>query len=259
MSALRRLQQAFFDGVRANDPARFPPSTSTPTFTASQRAAVYIDAYRLRLAEALQDSYPTLHVLLGDDAFFQLADAYIDAHPSRHFSIRYFGDRLAAFLRGQHHYQQQPVVAEMAHFEWLFREVFDAPDGQAACIADLEQLSPEQWGELRFRSDPTLRRIDLKWNVPALWLAVDAEESPRAPECQPEAISWVIWRQDLRSHFESVSQDEMQAFDLLVGGASFGELCDALAGALGEEQAPWHAAEFLAKWLSRGWLVRGAG
>lgn len=255
MNTLRRTQKAFFDGVRVADPARFPRSAVTTNFTACQRAAVYIDAYRLRLAEALQDNFPALHTLLGDDAFFKMAQDYIDAHPSRHFSIRYFGDRLAEFLTAHSHYQQQPVIAEMARFEWALRDVFDAPDVQAASVTDLEQLNPQQWGDLKFCAHPTLRRMDLRWNVPALWLAIDAEEPPLAPQSEPQAVAWLIWRHDLRTRFESRPQEEMQAFDLLIGGASFGGLCEALASALGANHAPWCAANFLAGWLKQGWLV----
>lgn len=258
MNTLRRMQRAFFGGVSAGDPARFPRTAVTTDFTAEQRAAVYIEAYRLRLADALHDNYPALHTLLGDDAFFEMAAAYIEMHPSRHVSIRYFGDRLAQFLATHRTYQQEPVLAEMACFEWALRDVFDAADVPAACIGDLTHWPPEQWGALQFRAHPALRRLELTWNVPDLWQAIKDQESQRVPERHAEATAWFIWRHELRSYFESRSRGERRAFDSLVGGANFGNLCESLAHEQGEEQGPVQAASYLSSWLSRGWLVRCA-
>ena len=79
----------------ARDPsARVVSSAKT---SASRRLAIYYDAYRLRLLEALDSNYPILHSWMGDDEFEKLGLAYLDAHPSTHFSIRYFGHRLSEF------------------------------------------------------------------------------------------------------------------------------------------------------------------
>lgn len=254
MMALRQLQQAFFASVRSGDAANFPQHVDTEKFPAARRTAIYVDAYRSRLSEALRDSFPALHTLLGDHAFGELAAAYICAHPSRHFSIRYFGDQLAEFLTEEAFYQQQPVLAQMARFEWTLRDIFDAPDARAANAGELEQLDPLQWGTLQFSAHPALRRLDLTWNVPALWKAIDAQEPPLRPVCQSEAVAWIIWRKDLQSFFLSIPSDEARAFDVLTGGANFSDFCGGLAETLGEEQAVRQAAHYLAHWLEQGWL-----
>lgn len=254
MIALRRLQQTFFASVISSEKTVFPQQIETDRFSASQRAAVYIDGYRARLTEALRDSFPALHTLLGDDAFSELAAAYIRAHPSRHFSIRYFGDQLANFLAEQTFYQQQPVLAEMARFEWTLRDVFDAPGACAANLIDLAQLDPVRWGTIRFRAHPALRRVALTWNVPTLWKAIDSQEPPLAPRCQAEPAAWIVWRKDLQTFFESMPSHEARAFDVLISSASFGEFCECLAEELGEEQAALQAAQYLGLWLKKGWL-----
>src|SRR5690242_17143101 len=71
---------------------------STESVSSSTRLAIYADAYRLRLIEALESNYPVLAQLLGTDQFATIARYYIEAHPSQHYSIRWFGHRLAEFL-----------------------------------------------------------------------------------------------------------------------------------------------------------------
>ncbi|MGI9330937.1 MAG: HvfC/BufC N-terminal domain-containing protein, partial [Gammaproteobacteria bacterium] len=62
------------------------------------RLQVYFQAYRLRLIDVLQNDFEGLHALLGDEAFSRMVQAYLEEHPSRHPSVRWFGQHLPAFL-----------------------------------------------------------------------------------------------------------------------------------------------------------------
>ena len=52
---------------------------------------VYRQAYRARLRSALRDNHEVLFQVMGDEAFDALAEAYIAAHPSTFYSLRWFG------------------------------------------------------------------------------------------------------------------------------------------------------------------------
>src|SRR5262245_3775745 len=79
---------------------------------------VYRDAYVLRLLEALETNHPALKRMLGDPDFDRLGRAYIARHPSRHFSIRWFGSELAAFAGATPPWAERPAVIELIRFEW---------------------------------------------------------------------------------------------------------------------------------------------
>ncbi|WP_419653548.1 putative DNA-binding domain-containing protein, partial [Thiolapillus sp.] len=89
--------------------------------------------------------YPGLWSMLGDEQFYALCLDYIRQHPSRHTSIRWFGDRLPAFLGKTPPYDAYPQVAEMAVFEWTQGLVFDAADVTAIGIGELAGLPPGDW------------------------------------------------------------------------------------------------------------------
>ena len=91
-----------------------------------------------------------------------MARAYIAAHPSRHPSVRWFGEDLADFLGRTPPYSRTPAAAEMARFEWALGEAFDSPDVAPVTAEALMALPPEAWETLSFTALPSLRRLALR-------------------------------------------------------------------------------------------------
>jgi hypothetical protein len=111
----------------------------------AQRFGIYADAYLLRLLEAVKTDYPALHTLAVDELLERIGRDYIDACPSTHFSIRYFGRHLSAFIDETPSYREIPVLAEMARLEWLLTLAFDAADSSTLDEATLSALPMESW------------------------------------------------------------------------------------------------------------------
>ena len=132
----------------------------TPAVPAATRLAVYSNAYRIRLAEALAANVPQLQQLLGAEEFGAVASRYIDEHPSQFASIRWFGDRLAQELERSH--AAQPWLAELARWEWALAASFDAQDATAVGIEALAAVAPDDWGELRLEFHPSVQHLELK-------------------------------------------------------------------------------------------------
>ena len=154
---LKALQDAFKRNVLTGDESFAQYINSTESISSDVRLAIYGNAYFLRLQEALETDFEVLKRLLGDDVFEEACLAYIHKHPSRYFSLRWFGQDFAAFLgyqpdTGEHHWP-----AEMAQLEWLFTEAFDAADTSPATEADAASVPPEAWAELRFSFHPSVR------------------------------------------------------------------------------------------------------
>lgn len=249
MSELRRLQGDFLAALLRGDGAFKERILDAGRLDAEGRLGIYTNAYRVRLIDALADAYPCVHTLLGDEDFQRLGAAYLKAAPSRHFSIRWFGDGMSDFLRQSAPYVDMPVVAEMAAFEWALRGAFDAPDGPTIGRSDLERIAPDAWAGLGFRLHPSVRRLDLEWNVPQLWNVIDRGEPPIKPAQQAYPVAWVIWRRDLQTYFRSLDVDEAWALDCAAIGTGFGDICAGLTEWVDELNAPLRAAGFIARWL----------
>jgi hypothetical protein len=267
--SLRRLQEDFQGYLLTPDARMHPHVHGSAQVSADERLAIYANAYRLRLLEALGTDYPGLHTVLGDDDFDAMGRAYIAAHPSPYFSLRWFGDRMSEFLRSTAPYSQYPVFAEMAAFEWAKSDAFDAADSAVANISDMAAIPPDAWPGLRFVPHPSLRRLDLRWNVPTVWKEIDAaqgrasvaggrtpgatagREPPELDESE-YPIAWLVWRQDLLTYFRSLSVDEAWALDTMQRGESFAAICDGLTEWIDAQNVAVHAVGLLKQWLTDG-------
>jgi hypothetical protein len=218
-----------------------------------QRLAVYGNAYGYRLIDALSENYPAVHTLLGDDDFYKMTYAYMDAYPSAHFSLRYFGHKLEEFLSEYH--KDIPVLTEMARFEWALRKGFDAENIETLSLEALQQIPIEQWGELQFKFHPSVSRLDLSWNTPQLWSAIDEETEPMPPEELEYPYAWLLWRKELLTYYRSLDVDEAWALDTALQGGNFAELCEGVCEWIDAEHAPSRVAGFLSQWLGDDLLV----
>lgn len=251
---LRLLQNAFQDYVLALKPAIEDEIVDRPGAPAEQRLEIYAQAYRLRLVEVLQDNFPGISRWLDEEEFDRLAITYIDGNPSRRFSVRWFGDGLAAFLRTAAPWRTRPALSEMAEFEWALADAFDAPDEAPLTRERFTSLPATEWPGLRFNFQVGLRRLDFHWNVVEVWEALQAKREapePRAVEVQP----WLIWRADLKSRFRRLSGPEARALDAARRGACFAELCELLGREEGDYDVAAEAAGMLQRWVGDGLLV----
>ena len=256
MTRLPETQRAFFDWLLRGDTRIRRQISTSGRADIDTRLAIYANAYRLRLQEALQDTFPALHTLLGDERFRQLGMDYLQASPSEHFSIRYFGHHLARFLAQSPTLADNPLLGEMAAFEWALRDAFDAADGSVATAETLRAIPATHWPDMRIDLHASVRRLDLGWNVPQLWQAIDQASEPVAPESLPAPISWLIWRKDLKTYYRSMAVDEASLIDACLQHATFAELCAALCEWVDEQHAAQRVTGFLSQWCEEGIILK---
>lgn len=256
MTRLAELQSQFESFLLDHDRRIERLTVGTDRLPASNRLAVYANAYHLRLLEVLGDDFPGLKAFMGDEAFDRMGRAYIIACQSDHPSVRWFGRRLAAFLRDTPTYRDQPFLAEMAAFEWTQGEAMDAADSAAVAVDELGAINPESWPVMTFTFQPALRRLDLEWNVPAVWQAIREESPPPAPARAGQAIAWLLWRSNLEVHWRSLDEDEAWSLDAACGGDPFGALCEGLLARTHDDQVPLLAAGYLKRWVTDELVAR---
>jgi hypothetical protein len=256
MSTLLKLEKDFLQRVLANSYDMDGDVVGTAAASAEERVSVYVEGYRLRLLEVLQDNYAGLHGMLGDEEFDRLGRAYIDAHPSTHPSVRWFGRHIADHIRETPLHEEHPYLAEMADFEWAQAMVFDAADEPTVDMQALAALSPEDWAELGFQLHAAVQRLDLAWNVPQVWQALDAKTDVPELASAETARPWLLWRADFTTNWRSLGADEAWALDAVRADKNFAELCEGLCQWHEESAVALHAASLLKRWLSDGLITR---
>ncbi len=256
MKRISSLQSQFQSAILTLGDEFDDKIVATERVGVKQRIGIYADAYRLRLIECLQDSYGALYTLLGDDEFDRLCRSYIDTHTPYHYSVRWYGDRLAEFLGATAPYREHPYLAELAEFEWKLMEAFDERDVSPVTVEDMATIPPDQWPHLTFGLHPSLRHLELAWNVAAMRSAADEDRDPPAPERSDQPVPWIIWRQQLRQFYRSLADDESWMLDQTQSGDNFAALCEGLCKWKGESEVAIHAAGLLKQWITDGLITR---
>jgi hypothetical protein len=254
---LHAAQRAFRSALLEGAETILAEIVDGPPITPRRRLAIYGDGYFSRLTDALQANYPKLHFVLGDEVFASLGRGFIRAHPSSTPSIRWFGRALPEYLAGTEPYASQPVLSELARFEWLLGEAFDAADAPPLDRSALAAIAPAAWAQASFRFHPSVRRARFDWNAAAIWHAADAEETVPQPQRFAQTAQWIIWRQNFRNYFRSLDPCETLMIDCAMSGLPFGEICESLAGTMPEVEVPLYAATQVATWADGGMLIGG--
>lgn len=227
----------------------------SPTLSVQQGLDIYHHAYRARLLAVLREEFPAVHDWLGDAQFDELALAYLRACPSRHFSLRWLGERFAGFIAQQIDAEVRAPLVELANLEWAFTLAFDAPEGEALSLAQMASLPPAEWPGLQVQLLPCVQLLALEFNSLALWHAVK-HGALLPPSCRlVTPHTCLIWRHGLVSQYRSFAVEEARALQgMTVQGWPFAELCEQLAAH--DQQAPALAAGWLKQWISEGLLGR---
>lgn len=256
MSELKEIQSLFQAAVMGGETDFLSRIDDSGKISPERRLHIYQHAYRARLGDVLAEDFPVLHTMLGDEVFYGLCRQYIDRHPSSHPSLRYFGQHLEDMVTREPPYRNNPIVGEMARFEWIFHDVFDAPDRDIATIEEVGALDPSVWTTLRFSFHPSLHIAPYNWNVAAVWTSVqDEHEQPTLPVKLPEMSHVIQWRRDLLSYFRTLDMDEAMPLRLAMDNKAFPQICESLVPSQGENAAP-RAAELLKGWIAEG-LISG--
>jgi len=219
---------------------------------------IYQHAYTARLAGALRDNVGVLPQVMGDESFDALALAYIAAHPSRHPSIRWFGDRLAAFMAAHDELVPHPALIDLARMEWALRSAFDAAGAAALEAAALRSFAPGDWPRLVFDTLPSVQLLEMAWAVEPVWRAmqgVGPGDEPALPEPVEHRHALLIWRRGLENRWRSLDLSQAELLRAALAGRPFGELCTIAAGQVGEAQAAASAVATLQGWLGDGLLA----
>jgi len=215
------------------------------------RIRIYSDAYYLRLRDVLREDFPRVAALLGPEQFDDMVGGYLEAFPSRWWSVRRIGEFLAKFLR--HRKNSPECLADLAELEWVRVEVFDAPDAECATTGDLLSVPADAWPGLRFSTIPAIRILRAHYPVHQLWSG--------SKSLEVSAVDTVlrVWRKDdFQVLHAPMDERESAALEKMISGEPFAAVCEAFAD-LAEIQAAQEATGLLARWIEDGIIARVDG
>jgi hypothetical protein len=155
------IDKVWIDGSAVNDMAAqlIKPNNR---LSSAERLEIYNQQYWLRLLDSLQEDFPGLIALLGDDRFEALATAYLTDYPSNSFNLCELGNRLAQFILAQPQWTNphNQLAYEVACFEWASIIAFDKEAKPALQAESLSGIDPTQ---LRLTLQPYISLLELHY------------------------------------------------------------------------------------------------
>lgn len=229
-----------------------------PTLDVDTGLAIYHNAYMARLQEVLRHDFAAIWYWLGDEEFASLAEAYVRRYPSAHYSLRWLGERFAAFIVEHLMEEQSAPLAELARLEWAFTLAFDATQGEPLSLDDMALLPPQDWPGLQVTLAPSVQQMLCHFNTLAIWRAAKEEGDFPGSAALASAQICLVWRHRNVCRYRSLEPKEACALAGMVAtGWSFSELCEHLAITYAED-APLKAVTWLKQWIEEGLLERRA-
>jgi hypothetical protein len=148
----------------------------------SARLAVYRNNVVGSLVDALADTFPVVHALVGDAFFRAMAAVFVRRSPPRSRILALYGEDMPAFIEGFEPARPLPYLADMARLELAYVRAFHAADAEPVADAAVTRAlaSGERIGELRFGLHPSLTLLRSACAVASLWATHQGDGEPGA-------------------------------------------------------------------------------
>jgi hypothetical protein len=223
--------------------------------SAEARVDIYANMYFYRILDALKEDFAATLAVLGADDFHNLATGYLLEHPPTEPSLYHCGRYLADYLRDHPMRKRVPFVADVAALERAIVEVFQGPDTTALTPDALRAIAPSDWPAIKLRLQPAAQTLALEWRVSEVVRAVEEGRPWQAAE--RGKIKVLVWRRQSQVFHRELEQLEGDALAAVVRGATFAEICDAVANHNDIQDPVAEMNRMLARWLSDAVLAHG--
>lgn len=224
------------------------------TLSAPDRIGIYHGMYLLRMTEALASDYPGLRHFLGEQRFSDLVRDYVQAYPSRSYSLNRLGDDLPDFLRGAASVPRRGFCCELARLERAVSEVFDAPQSAPLGEARIASLAPEEWERVRLQPIAALRLLALRYPANGYMQSLhDNDHDHPRPRLKPEWVA--VFRRNYSVCRRELRRDAHDLLADIVAGTPIGRAVRAAArrsGTRGVDEG--EVSRWFREWVGSGFF-----
>ena len=239
--------------------------------TSFERLEIYNRQYWFRLFSSFEEDFPGLKSVVGSRKFETLMRAYLEAHPSRSFTLRNLGSTLVAWLKENPQYSKPYTdsAIAMAALEWAHIEAFDNESRTPLTTGEIADLNADSHIALQ----PYVRLLAAPYAVDDALLAVrdSAHDSgaqasnavgihlvrrTRSRRPTKEQIYLAIHRHEDTVYYKRLSREDFLLLESLERGNTLGEAIETAFSdtAVPESERPAVIQSAFHHWMQMGWL-----
>jgi len=235
--------------------------TRSRSLSASERLAIYGNAYYARLLDCLGEVYPVLKRTLGEETFDGFAFGYLQEYPSKTYTLNELGRRFPRYLKETRPDEGDGAdwanfLIDLARLEWAIYDVFDGPgmeDEPPLELPDFSAMPQGEWLDLRFRVSPSLELLEFSYPVNDHYTAVrssDEEMELAFPPCEPSFVA--LSRRDYVVRRYPLDRAQFLLLESFAEGRPFADALDRVLRL--EAATPERLESELAVWF-RNWAA----
>ena len=247
-ASLPELRQSEFIATVC-DPDRAVPNWVTSRASRhDKRFAVYRNNVIVNLIEVLENGFPIVRRIVGDEFFRAMAGVFVRRHPPQSPILTLFGTEMPGFLEGFEPVRSLPYLPDTARLELALRRSYHAADHDPVPASQLTGMSPEQIEGSSIALAPSFDLLRSRFPIHGVWLANTGGKSKPAAASEDVAI--------VRRGFDPVPRllkpGEFEFLQALRGGDGLGS-----AYASGMSASPAFDLDETLAWLLGNGVVVG--
>lgn len=241
--------------------------------SSAERVEIYSRSYWFRIISSLNEDFVGLRAVVGDRKFDALVEAYLAENPSRSFTLRNLGSRLAEWLSANPKYTHphEQLALDMVRLEWADIECFDAPEEPGFRLDDLDLLGADPNLPLQ----PHVHLLELHYPVDDLLLQIRDENDNASDEAsntfserrsrarvkrvsrsKPKPTFVVVHRVDYSVYFKRVTREAYRVLTALQQGKTLSQAVDFAfnPSTLPEKKITALVQQWFHDWAGWGWF-----
>lgn len=227
MLSLRELQLRFVQQIFAEDENALAAEIRANGLSSGQRLGIYRNNMLVGLTKVLQNMYPAVETLVGEDFFRYAANQYIHQHPSQSGDLYNYGHLFPEFLADFAPASGLPYLPDVAKLE-LAREAADhAADHAPLDLARLAQVAPEQYENLKFTLHPSARLLASDYPVLRIWEISQKDfQGEQTVNLDSGGDKLLVIRHDLNTQQQRLAEGEFVLLKNLAANVDFARACE---------------------------------
>jgi hypothetical protein len=239
--------------------------------TSFERLEIYNRQYWFRLFSCFEEDFPGLKAIVGTRRFERLMRAYLEAHPSRCFTLRNLGSSLVTWLREHPEYttpKTESAIA-MAALEWADIEAFDNEKRTPLTAEEINTLNENS----RLDLQPYLRLLEAPYAVDDALLSIrDAADDhaqqasnavsihlvkkTRSRTPRHEQVYLAVHRHEDSVYYKRLAREDYQLLTAIGRGQALGDAMEVAfeGSAIPEDERPAYIQSAFQYMMQMGWL-----
>ncbi len=221
----------------------------TGNLSATERLAIYGNAYYARLLECLGEVFPVLKRTLGEETFDGFGFGYLQSYPSSSYTLHYLGKHFVDYLQETRPTTQDSnlptdwcdFLIDLAKLEWTIYEVFDGPGMEKNDAFDFSEIFAASANDLtgiKLIAAPCLRLLE--FNFPVNDHFTRMKQNPETDEWalpDPGKNYLAISRRDYIVRRYPLSHPQFVLLEALRSGKNLGDSLDECVDATSDEES----------------------